>query len=115
MRTLTPSAGWGRCDLNASTGHWFEGEDTSSEFLASTSPITTITGRDCPHPGSSAQTIPPLVFVIFQFAIAWSVLVYAPIAHWVFSPTGWLAKGGSEDFAAGTVVHPRGILVPACS
>src|SRR6266446_3056251 len=83
------------------------------------------------YSGSLAQSIPPLVFVIFQmmfavitvglitgssadrlkfrsfvvFAIAWSVLVYAPVAHWVFSPTGWLAKRGAEDFAGGTVVH----------
>jgi Amt family ammonium transporter len=78
-----------------------------------------------------AQTIPPVVFVIFQmmfaiitpalltgsgadrmrfggflvFIIAWSVLVYAPIAHWVFSPEGWLARRGTEDFAGGTVVE----------
>jgi len=83
------------------------------------------------YAGATAQTIPPLVFVIFQmmfaiitvglitgssadrlrfgsfvaFALAWSVLVYAPVAHWVFSPTGWLARRGSEDFAGGTVVH----------
>src|SRR5256712_8878285 len=83
------------------------------------------------YSGSLAETVPPLVFVIFQmmfavitvglitgssadrmkfgafvvFAIAWSVLVYAPVAHWVFSPTGWLAKRGAEDFAGGTVVH----------
>ncbi|MGF7234399.1 MAG: ammonium transporter, partial [Frankia sp.] len=35
----------------------------------------------------------------------WSILVYAPIAHWVFSPTGWLFERGAEDFAGGTVVH----------
>jgi len=83
------------------------------------------------YAGAIAQTIPPVVFVIFQmmfaiitvglitgssadrirfgsfvwFALLWSVLVYAPVAHWVFSPTGWLAKRGSEDFAGGTVVH----------
>ncbi|EQD29527.1 ammonium transporter, partial [mine drainage metagenome] len=27
------------------------------------------------------------------------------VAHWVFSPTGWLFKLGAEDFAGGTVVH----------
>ncbi len=83
------------------------------------------------YAGPLAQTIPPIVFVVFQmmfavitvglitgssadrikfgafvvFAIAWSVLVYAPVAHWVFSPTGWLAKQGAEDFAGGAVVH----------
>jgi Amt family ammonium transporter len=33
------------------------------------------------------------------------VLVYSPVAHWVFSPTGWLFKRGALDFAGGTVVH----------
>jgi Amt family ammonium transporter len=35
----------------------------------------------------------------------WSVLVYAPIAHWVWEPGGWLAKMGALDFAGGSVVH----------
>ena len=78
-----------------------------------------------------ALTIPPLAFVAFQlmFAIitpalitgavadrikfsawavflgAWLVLVYAPVAHWVFSPNGWLFEQGALDFAGGTVVH----------
>jgi Amt family ammonium transporter len=39
------------------------------------------------------------------FITVWSVLVYAPVAHWVFSPAGWLFKRGAEDFAGGTVVH----------
>ncbi len=81
--------------------------------------------------GAKAQSIPPMVFVIFQmmfaiitpaiitgstadrlklsafviFLCAWSILVYAPIAHWVFSPNGWLAKLGVEDFAGGSVVE----------
>jgi Amt family ammonium transporter len=78
-----------------------------------------------------ALSIPPLVFVTFQmmFAIitpalitgaiadrvkfrgwavflgAWLLLVYSPVAHWVFSPTGWLFDLGALDFAGGTVVH----------
>ena len=32
-------------------------------------------------------------------------LVYAPVAHWVFSPAGWLSERGALDFAGGTVVH----------
>jgi Amt family ammonium transporter len=36
---------------------------------------------------------------------AWLLLVYVPIAHWVFSPTGWLARLGVLDFAGGTVVE----------
>jgi len=41
------------------------------------------------------------------FIVLWSTFVYAPIAHWVWSPNGWLGiKGlGAIDFAGGTVVH----------
>jgi ammonium transporter, Amt family len=75
-------------------------------------------------------TIPTLAFVAFQltfavitpalitgaiadrmrwvawvgFIAAWSVLVYLPVAHWVFAG-GWLADRGALDFAGGTVVH----------
>jgi Amt family ammonium transporter len=38
------------------------------------------------------------------FISIWSVVVYAPIAHWVWGG-GWLAKMGALDFAGGTVVH----------
>ncbi|HTL86351.1 MAG TPA: ammonium transporter [Acidimicrobiia bacterium] len=34
----------------------------------------------------------------------WSILVYLPVAHWVFAG-GWLAERGALDFAGGTVVH----------
>ncbi len=76
-------------------------------------------------------SIPTLVFVIFQmmfavitpalitgsvverfkfttylvFLVLWITLVYAPIAHWVWSPSGWLFHLGDLDFAGGTVVH----------
>jgi ammonium transporter, Amt family len=39
------------------------------------------------------------------FTILWSVLVYSPLAHWVWSVDGWLFKAGALDFAGGTVVH----------
>jgi Amt family ammonium transporter len=39
------------------------------------------------------------------FSVAWATLVYAPIAHWVWSPNGWLYSLGVLDFAGGTVVH----------
>jgi Amt family ammonium transporter len=39
------------------------------------------------------------------FTVLWSILVYSPIAHWVWSPDGWLFKLGALDFAGGTVVH----------
>jgi Amt family ammonium transporter len=35
----------------------------------------------------------------------WTLLVYAPIAHWVWEPGGWLARLGALDFAGGSVVH----------
>ena len=35
----------------------------------------------------------------------WTVVVYAPIAHWVWEPNGWLARLGALDFAGGSVVH----------
>jgi len=83
------------------------------------------------QPTGLSLTIPPIVFVAFQlmfaiitpalitggtadrlkfgswvaFSSIWLVIVYAPVAHWVFSPVGWLAKKGAEDFAGGTVVH----------
>ncbi len=83
------------------------------------------------YSGSSALSIPPLAFMIFQMMFAiitaglitgatadrlkfssfaifitlWSLLVYSPVAHWVFSPNGWLFKLGALDFAGGTVVH----------
>jgi ammonium transporter, Amt family len=76
-------------------------------------------------------TVPPLAFVAFQMMFAiitaalisgasadrmrfgafvtfiaiWSVVVYAPLAHWTFSPEGWLNKLGLLDFAGGTVVE----------
>jgi len=81
--------------------------------------------------GDFALSVPPLAFVAFQLMFAiitpalitgavadrmkfsawaifvglWLVIVYAPVAHWVFSPQGWLFKRGALDFAGGTVVH----------
>jgi Amt family ammonium transporter len=88
----------------------------------------------------SAQTFPTIVFVAFQltfaiitpalitgstadrwkfgafvaFVTVWSIVVYAPVAHWVFDGYGWLNRSlipsshghfFAEDFAGGTVVH----------
>ncbi len=39
------------------------------------------------------------------FMVLWAIVVYAPIAHWVWSPIGWVAAFGAIDFAGGTVVH----------
>ncbi|MCH8848597.1 MAG: ammonium transporter, partial [Chloroflexi bacterium] len=39
------------------------------------------------------------------FLVIWVTVIYAPIAHWVWAPEGWLFKEGALDFAGGTVVH----------
>jgi Amt family ammonium transporter len=39
------------------------------------------------------------------FTVLWSIVVYSPIAHWVWASDGWLFKLGALDFAGGTVVH----------
>ncbi len=39
------------------------------------------------------------------FSLLWTLLVYSPIAHWVWGQGGWLNKMGAIDFAGGTVVH----------
>jgi Amt family ammonium transporter len=78
-----------------------------------------------------ATTVPHLAFMIFQgmfavitpaliigafaerikfstfmvFTILWALLVYCPIAHWMWSADGWLYKKGAVDFAGGIVVH----------
>jgi Amt family ammonium transporter len=82
-------------------------------------------------PWSLAPTIPLLLFSLFQlmfaiitpglvvgavaerikftsyilFIVLFSLLVYAPIAHWSWHPEGFLFKMGALDFAGGTVVH----------
>jgi len=42
---------------------------------------------------------------LILFTTGWLLLVYAPIAHWVWASTGFLNKAGVLDFAGGTVVH----------
>ena len=39
------------------------------------------------------------------FTVLFSLLVYAPLAHWSWHPDGFLATMGALDFAGGTVVH----------
>ena len=39
------------------------------------------------------------------FMTAWSLLIYSPIAHWVWGPGGFLGGAGVLDYAGGTVVH----------
>ena len=36
---------------------------------------------------------------VLLFLVLWLTLVYAPIAHWVWAPNGWLFEEGALDFA----------------
>jgi Amt family ammonium transporter len=82
------------------------------------------------EPVSQAPTIPHMLYMCYQatfciitaalisgsivermrfsaylvFISLWAIVVYAPIAHWVWGG-GWLSKMGALDFAGGTVVH----------
>ncbi|MBN2637674.1 MAG: ammonium transporter [Bacteroidales bacterium] len=53
--------------------------------------------------GAFAERIKFKGFVIFS--LLWALLIYNPVAHWVWSSDGWLMKLGALDFAGGTVVH----------
>ncbi len=53
--------------------------------------------------GAYAERIKFKGFLIFS--VLWAILVYNPVAHWVWSSDGWLYKMGALDFAGGTVVH----------
>lgn len=39
------------------------------------------------------------------FTVAWFIIVYLPVAHWVWGTGGWLRELGALDFAGGIVVH----------
>jgi Amt family ammonium transporter len=53
--------------------------------------------------GALAERIRFTSFILF--IVLFSLLVYAPAAHWSWHPEGFLAKMGAWDFAGGTVVH----------
>ena len=42
---------------------------------------------------------------LLVFVVLWSTLIYSPIAHWLWNPSGWLHVLGAVDFAGGIVVH----------
>ncbi len=95
-----------------------------TQFDSSGAPVNEI-------PGLESLSIPTAAFFAFQMMFAiitpalitgatadrlkfrsyvlliglWSLLVYSPVAHWVFSPTGWLYERGALDFAGGTAIH----------
>ncbi len=101
-------------------------------------PFTLGAGTDA----AVATTIPESVFFLYQLAFAiitpavvtgavvdrmkftamlvffslWSLVVYAPLVHWVWSPLGWLNRMGVADFAGGTVVEINaGICALVCA
>jgi Amt family ammonium transporter len=50
------------------------------------------------------------------FMTLWSLLIYSPVAHWMWAPGGWGALNGQLDFAGGTVVHSNaGIAGLVCA
>ena len=53
--------------------------------------------------GAIVERVRLKAFVLFT--AIWSIVVYAPVAHWVWAPGGWLHNLGALDFAGGTVVH----------
>jgi Amt family ammonium transporter len=53
--------------------------------------------------GAFAERISFGGFILFS--LLWTTLIYDPLAHWVWSPGGWLHQLGALDFAGGTVVH----------
>lgn len=107
--------------LNGIAGHIEKGNDTQAFVLAS----------GIKDVADMSTTIPETVYMMFQMTFAiitpaliagafadrmkfsalclfmtlWSILVYAPIAHWVWAPSGWANQMGILDFAGGTVVH----------
>lgn len=105
--------------------------DTIGGFIGNPSTHLFFKGVVSGAPWSLAPTIPLTLFALFQLMFAiitpglvvgavaerirftafilfialFSLLVYAPIAHWTWHPEGFLFKMGVLDFAGGTVVH----------
>jgi Amt family ammonium transporter len=53
--------------------------------------------------GAYAERLKFSAYIVFT--LAWTTLVYDPIAHWSWATGGWLATLGAIDYAGGTVVH----------
>ena len=53
--------------------------------------------------GATANRLRPLGWAVML--VLWSIIVYPPVAHWLFNPAGWLARRGAQDWAGGMVVH----------
>ena len=110
-----------RIMLNGIAEHMVKGNNSQAFVLAS----------GVKDVADMSLTIPETVYMMFQMTFAiitpaliagafadrmkfsalcifmtlWSLLVYSPIAHWVWSPSGWANQLGILDFAGGTVVH----------
>jgi Amt family ammonium transporter len=64
--------------------------------------------------GAYAERMRFSAYVVFT--LAWTTLVYDPIAHWSWAPGGWLLELGAIDFAGGTVVHlSTGVSALVCA
>lgn len=113
VTSADPASVSGLGEWIGSVKHWFFSGVTSSSI----------------HP--NAPTVPENVFSMFQlmfaiitvalisgaivermsfigwfvFTILWSIIVYTPLAHWVWNPEGFLWHKGALDFAGGLVVH----------
>lgn len=105
--------------------------NTIGGFIGSPSTFLFFNNVNSGEPWSLAPTIPLTLFALFQLMFAiitpglvvgavaerirftsyilficlFSLLVYAPLAHWTWHPEGFLFKMGVFDFAGGTVVH----------
>ena len=103
---------------------------TGTPFLGDMSRLF-LNGMGLDSVNALAGTIPESVYMMFQMTFAiitpalitgafadrmkfsamlwfmgiWLIVVYAPIAHWVWGPGGWVGAKGVLDFAGGTVVH----------
>jgi Amt family ammonium transporter len=62
--------------------------------------------------GAIAERAKFAPYVVFIFL--WTTVVYDPVAHWVWSPTGWLHRQGALDFAGGLVVQLTSGLAGLC-
>jgi len=107
------------------------GDDALGGFIGNPSTHLFFKGVASGEPWSLAPSIPKSLFSVFQlmfaiitpglvvgaiaermrfvsyvlFTVLFSLLVYAPLAHWSWHPDGFLFKMGALDFAGGTVVH----------
>jgi Amt family ammonium transporter len=97
---------------NPSTYAFYQGVKSSAAWpLANTIPLTLFSLFQLMFAiitpglvvGAVAERIRFTSYILF--IVLFSLLIYAPVAHWSWHPSGWLAAMGAWDFAGGTVVH----------